>query len=52
LGGAHFDRLNEERTKGYLVKRLEKLGFEVELNPKKGAAKPLARSPTIELLYK
>lgn len=38
LGGEYFDRLNEERTKRNLVKRLEKLGFEVELKAKKEAA--------------
>ncbi len=35
LGGDYFDHLNEEKTKGWLVKRLEKLGYEVELKPKK-----------------
>lgn len=34
LGGDYFDHLNEEKTKGWLVKRLEKLGYEVELKPK------------------
>ena len=38
LGGDYFDRLNEEKTKRNLVKRLEKLGYEVELRPKKDAA--------------
>ena len=38
LGGDHFDRLNEEKTKSYLVKRLKKLGYEVELKPKRQAA--------------
>jgi len=31
LGGDYFDRLNEEKTKRHLVKRLEKLGYQVEL---------------------
>jgi len=35
LGGDYFDHLNEEKTKGWLVKRLEKLGYEVDLKPKK-----------------
>jgi transposase len=35
LGGDYFDHLNEEKTKGWLVKRLEKLGYEVELKSKK-----------------
>jgi len=37
LGGNHFDELNKEKTTKYLVKRLEKLGFEVKLKPKKAA---------------
>lgn len=35
LGGDYFDHLNEEKTKGWLVKRLEKLGYQVELKSKK-----------------
>jgi transposase len=31
LGGDYFERLSEEKTTGYLVKRLRKLGYEVEL---------------------
>ncbi|MBI3950173.1 MAG: IS110 family transposase [Acidobacteria bacterium] len=31
LGGDYFDRLNEEKTKKQLVKRLEKLGYQVAL---------------------
>jgi transposase len=38
LGGDYFDRLNEEKTKIWLVKRLKKLGYEVELKPKKATA--------------
>lgn len=38
LGGDHFDQLNKEKTTGYLVKRLNRLGYEVELRPKKAAA--------------
>jgi transposase len=38
LGGDYFDHLHEAATKGYLVKRLEKLGYEVELKPKEAAA--------------
>lgn len=37
-GGDYFDHLNEEKSKGYLIKRLEKLGFEVELKPRKVTA--------------
>lgn len=37
-GGDYFDHLNEEKTKGYLLKRLEKLGFEVELKSRKATA--------------
>jgi transposase len=33
LGGDHFDRLHQEQTKTKLVKRLERLGFAVELKP-------------------
>jgi transposase len=35
LGGDYFDHLNEEKTTGWLVKRLEKLGYEVELKSRK-----------------
>jgi transposase len=38
LGGDYFERMNEEKTKKNLVKRLEKLGYEVELRSKKDAA--------------
>jgi transposase len=38
LGGEYFDRINEEKTKRNLIKRLERLGYEVELKPKKDAA--------------
>lgn len=38
LGGDYFERLNEEKTTGYLVKRLEKLGYEVVLKLKSAAA--------------
>ena len=31
LGGDYFERLNEEKTADYLVKRLRKLGYQVEL---------------------
>lgn len=34
LGGDHFDKLNKEQTTKYHVKRLEKLGFKVKLEPK------------------
>ncbi|MGH9936933.1 MAG: hypothetical protein ACREAM_11850, partial [Blastocatellia bacterium] len=35
LGGDHFDRLNEEKSTKYFIKRLEKFGYEVSLKPKK-----------------
>lgn len=38
LGGDYFDRLHEERTKRQLVRRLEKLGYHVELKPLEQAA--------------
>lgn len=38
LGGDYFDHLNQEKTKCYLVKRLENLGFDVEIKPRKTAA--------------
>lgn len=38
LGGDYFDHLNEEKTTGWLVKRLERLGYEVELKSKKAKA--------------
>lgn len=34
LGGDYFDHLNEKKTTQYLVKRLEKFGYEVELRPR------------------
>jgi len=34
LGGDDFDRWNEEKTTGYLIKRLEKFGYEVILKSK------------------
>jgi transposase len=33
-GGDYFDRINSEQTKIKLIRRLERLGFEVELKPK------------------
>lgn len=38
LGGDHFDQLNKEKTTKYFVKRLEKLGFKVKLEPKQASA--------------
>lgn len=38
LGGDYFDRMNSEQTKSKLIKRLEKLGYEVDLKPKQAAA--------------
>lgn len=38
LGGAHFARLHGEQTKNKLIKRLEKLGYEVDLKPKQVTA--------------
>ena len=38
LGGNHFDRLQGEKTRNNLVKRLEKLGYEVDLKPKQATA--------------
>jgi transposase len=38
LGGDYFDRINGEQTKNKLIKRLEKLGYEVDLKPKQAAA--------------
>ena len=34
LGGDHYNRLHGEKTRNNLVKRLEKLGYEVDLKPK------------------
>jgi transposase len=34
LGGNYFDRLHGEKTRNNLVKRLEKLGYAVQLTPK------------------
>ena len=38
LGGDYLNHLNEEKTKRLLVKRLEKLGYEVGLKSKQAAA--------------
>lgn len=38
LGGDYFDRLNAEKTKRHLVKRLQRLGYTVELQPLAPAA--------------
>ena len=37
LGGDYFERMNEGKSRSYLVKRLEKLGYEVELKAKKAS---------------
>jgi transposase len=37
LGGDYFDTLNEDRVKRQMVKRLEKLGYEVKLEKKNAA---------------
>jgi transposase len=36
-GGDYFDRINSEQTKIKLIRRLEKLGYEVDLKPKQAA---------------
>ena len=38
LGADYFDRLNSERLKRNLVRRLEGLGLDVTLKPKEPAA--------------
>jgi hypothetical protein len=38
LGGNHFDQLHAERHKRYFVKKLEALGFQVNLVPAEQAA--------------
>lgn len=45
LGGNHFDQLNQEKTTKYLVKRLEKFGYEVVLKPKKSQRATLEPQP-------
>jgi transposase len=37
LGADHFARLHGEQTKNKLIRRLEKLGYEVDLKPKQAA---------------
>ncbi len=37
-GGDYFDRMNSEQTKNKLIKRLERLGYEVDLKPKQATA--------------
>ncbi|HEY1347696.1 MAG TPA: IS110 family transposase [Streptosporangiaceae bacterium] len=36
-GGDYFDRMNSEQTKNKLIRRLERLGYEVELKAKQAA---------------
>jgi transposase len=36
-GGDYFDRINSEQTKNKLIRRLERLGYEVEIKPKQAA---------------
>ena len=36
-GGDYFDRQNSEQTKNKLIRRLERLGYEVEIKPKQAA---------------
>lgn len=38
LGGNHFDNLDRDKTKKYLVKRLQHLGYDVELTERDNAA--------------
>ena len=38
LGADYFDRINAERLKHYLVKRLESLGQKVTLEPRESVA--------------
>jgi len=45
LGGDYFERLNEEKSTKYLVKRLEKFGYEVVLKPKKAKKAALELKP-------
>jgi transposase len=45
LGGDHFDRLNEEKSTKYFVKRLEKFGYEVVLKPKKAEHETVEPKP-------
>jgi hypothetical protein len=37
LGANHFDKLQPERTRQQLVKRLEALGYHVQLTPNQAA---------------
>ena len=36
-GGDYFDRINSEQTKNKLIRRLERLGYDVEIKPKQAA---------------
>jgi hypothetical protein len=38
LGGDYFDKINPKRLAPYLVKRLENLGYAVDLSPRQKAA--------------
>ena len=38
LGGNYFDKLNHEKTRNYFVKRLQRLGYRVELSDTNNAA--------------
>lgn len=46
VGGDYFDRLNPERTKARLIRRLQRLGLEVHLQPKLDASAP-ETTPTV-----
>lgn len=45
IGGDYFDRLQPERTTRKLVRRLERLGHTVSLQPKASAPEPVTASP-------
>lgn len=45
LGGDYFDRLHPERTRNRLVRRLQRLGLDVILQPRNQALSPVPRPP-------
>jgi hypothetical protein len=49
-GGDYFDRINSEQTKIKLIRRLERLGYEVDLKPKQATVRDrLARRRQLKI---
>jgi transposase len=46
MGGDYFDRLNPERTRARLIRRLQRLGLEVTLQPRTPIPEPVLQTPS------